>query len=496
MKVDQHALFFSVLSRGWAAGLQLLAVPIYVEYLGIEAYGVVGLFASFAVIVGFMDLGLGASLTRELARFSAKKISIEDSRNNLRTFEIAYAMIALMIALFVTFFSEPIAFYWFQVENINRSDIAQALFLAGVSLACQWPINLFNSGLAGLHRQNQLSIATIVFATLRFSITLTAIWIQPSLQTFFCAQIFSAVMQAVGIRWLLWRNLTLASHRPIFRASTIQSTLRFASGMTGISITSVILTQTDKIILSKALTLNDFGLYVLAGTLASGLYMFISPLFSLVFPRFSSLIHSEQDSKLKDLYLSSAQTMAALIIPSTLLIAIFPLEVLYVWTGNIGINQEISWILALLIIGNGLNGIMNIPYALQLAAGWTSLSFWINVCAITLLIPIIWWAAINYGGIGGAAVWAALNLIYVIITPQIMHRRLIPNAKNQWYCMGLIIPLVLCISLLMSFRMLEQTLESRLFVAISLTTYYIITVVITVLVLPQTRLKLIDLIKK
>lgn len=489
MEGVRRALGISILSRGWAAALALLAVPLYLRFLGVEAYGVVGLFTSFSILVGFLDLGLGATLTRELARLSARTSTLADSRDLLRTFELAYVLIALLIGLLVILCSVPVSQYWVQAQVLERAEIAHALVLAGVALACQWPTNLYNSGLAGVHRQVQLGVATIVFATFRVVITLAAVWWMPSLESFFWAQICSMMLQTLGTRWMLWKALELGEHRPSFRLSIIRSSLRFAGGMTGIAITSIILTQTDKVILSKALNLADFGVYVVAGTLATGLYMLISPMFSVMYPRFSSLIHVGDNAKLIDLYHTSSQTMAALVIPVALVVAVFSHEVLYVWTGNDGLSQQGGWILAFLIIGNACNGIMNMPYALQLASGWTKLAFWVNVGAIALLVPLIWWAAANFGAVGGAAVWALLNMGYVILTPQIMHRRLIPREKIAWYWAGVAWPVLVCAAALIALRQIPLESMSRLAMGLALFIYWVLAAMATLVLLPRLRVR-------
>lgn len=495
MEGIRRALVISILSRGWAAALALLAVPLYLRFLGVEAYGVVGLFTSFSILVGFLDLGLGATLTRELARLSARTSTLADSRDLLRTFELAYALIALLIGLLVFLCSVPVAQHWVKAQALERSEIAHALALAGAALACQWPTNLYNSGLAGIHRQAQLGIATIVFATFRVVLTLAAVWCIPSLESFFWAQICSMLIQTLGMRWMLWRALELAGHRPGIRISIIRSSLRFAGGMTGISITSIILTQTDKVILSKALNLADFGIYVVAATLATGLYMLISPLFSVMYPRFSSLIHEGDDAKLIDLYHTSSQTMAALVIPIALVVAIFSHEVLYIWTGNADLSRQGTWILAFLIAGNACNGIMNMPYALQLASGWTKLAFWVNVGAIVVLVPLIWWAAANFGAVGGSAVWAVLNLGYVILTPQIMHRRLVPSEKITWYWAGVVCPILICTAVLLTIRQIPLESMSRLSMGLTLLTYWLLAAMTTLALLPRLRMRVTLLLR-
>ena len=47
--------------------------------------------------------------------------------------------------------------------------------------------------------------------------------------------------------------------------------------------------------------------------------------------------------------------------------------------------------MAALAVGNFLNGLVYVPYQLQLAHGWTGLTLRINVFAVALLVPTILW---------------------------------------------------------------------------------------------------------
>ncbi len=487
MEDIKRALAVSILARGWTAALGLLAVPIYLRFLGIEAYGLVGLFTSFSVLVGFLDLGLGATLVRELARLSAHDHEMAHSRDLTRTFETAYGLIAILICVLGLAAASPVAQHWIQVAQLDRQDVAIALALASVALACQWPANLYTSGLAGRHRQTQLSVATVLFASLRVVITLLVIWRTPTLQAFFWAQIAAALMHTLGLRFLLWRSLISRKHRPVFRWSILRTSIGFAGGMTGIAVTSIVLTQADKLILSNALNLSDFGVYVVAGTLATGLYMLISPLFSIMYPRFSTLIQQQDHTKMIDLYHTSSQTLTLLVVPVAAVVAVFSEQVLYVWTGNPTLSAQGAWILAFLIIGNACNGIMNIPFALQLASGWTQLSIWTNVGAIAVLAPAVWWAANRYGAAGGAAVWAVLNFSYIVITPHIMHRRLLTREKLTWYWADVFVPAIACaavLAILYSFPMIDT---SRVSIAFTLIGYWAFAALATAFMLPKVR---------
>ena len=76
---------------------------------------------------------------------------------------------------------------------------------------------------------------------------------------------------------------------------------------------------------------------------------------------------------------------------------------------------------------------MNLPYALQLAYGWTKLAFYINMIAVIVLVPAIYFSTMHWGVVGAAGVWIVLNGAYLIVAVQIMHRHLLVNEKWRWY---------------------------------------------------------------
>ena len=58
--------------QGWSALLQLLLLPLYLHFLGVEAYGIVSLYVVLITSVQIFDLGLAQTLNRELARWRGR----------------------------------------------------------------------------------------------------------------------------------------------------------------------------------------------------------------------------------------------------------------------------------------------------------------------------------------------------------------------------------------------------------------------------------------
>lgn len=489
------ALAASFLARGWAAVLSLLAVPWYLRFLGVEAYGVVGIFVSLSAVVSLLDLGLGATLTREMAKLPGGQTQPARARDIARTFELVYVGLAFLVGALGALLAYPLAMFWVTVDTLSRSDVAQALLLGSVALACQWPGNLYGAGLAGLQKQVLLGGVTTVLGTVRVALTLVAIWQAPSLQTFFWAQIVAAVVQSLVVWYLFWRALGRDGRAPVFRLEVLRNSLGFAGGMAGIALTTIVLTQADKLVLSRALSLSEFGVYAVASALATGLYMVITPLFSVMYPRFSALVHQGAggEAELVRQYHAASQLIALSLLPLAVLLVAYGGEVLYVWTGDRVLAAAGGVTLGLMVAGNAFNGLMNLPYALQLAYAWPRLAFWINVVSIILLVPGIWWAATRFGAVGGAGAWALLNLGYLLITPQIMHTRILPREKMAWYRWGVLLPLAICVGIVLVFRQFPLLNLSRIEVLVVLGGYWMLVSLALCVTLPEPRRRILIL---
>jgi O-antigen/teichoic acid export membrane protein len=327
-----------------------------------------------------------------------------------------------------------IAKHWLRLGTLSYEEVGQAIGIAGLSMAMLWPTSLYNGGLTGLQRQVLLGWITSVAAVIRVGGTLVALWlVSPTLKTFFLAQAIANLLQTISTGLCLWGCVPRTNSKPVFRIALVRMLARFAVGMTGISVTTVVLTQLDKLILSKTLPLEVFGYYAIAGTLASGLYIFITPIFGVLFPKFSQLVGQGDRSSLIRLYHIGCQLMAVLILPVAAVMVVFAKELLLLWTHDANIAANASLILSLVIVGNALNGLLNVPYAVQLAFGWTNLAFYTNIVAITLCAPTIYLLSIRLGAIGGAIVWVGVTFGMLLTHIMLSHRKFGLGPPSRWY---------------------------------------------------------------
>ena len=488
MSIIKQNIIANFGGKVWTALMSLAFVPLYIKFMGIESYGLVGIFASLLAIFGMLDMGLSTTLNRELARFSVMPDKAQDMRNLVRTLELPYWGIAFLIGIAVVGLSGPIADYWVKADKLTPATVKQALMIMGGVVAFRWPVSLYSGGLMGLQKQVLLNGINVFEATLRGVGAVLALWlISPTIQTFFVWHIFVSMAHVLLVAVFLWHSLPRSDHRSHFQKESLSHIWRFAAGMTGISVTVIILTQTDKIVLSKILPLEMFGNYTLAAVVASALYLFIGPVFSALFPRFSQLVRLNDQISLKELYHKSCQLMSVIILPAAIVVSLFSSEILLLWTGDPVTVLNTHSIASILIIGTALNGLMNLPYALQLANAWTKLSLYTNIVASIVLAPMIYFLATYYGVVGAASAWVILNTGYALIGIQIMHSRLLKGEQWRWYLNDVGVPLLAALPAALLWRLFTPDEMSALPMFMFLTVVSATTLLATAIATPVTR---------
>jgi O-antigen/teichoic acid export membrane protein len=429
----------------WQAIMALIFIPLYIKFMGIESWGLIGIFATLQGILGLLDMGLSSTLTREMSRLSVLPGKEQEMRNLVRTLEVLYWSVAVFVGITVVSLSPFITHHWVKTSQLSPKTIEQALLIMGFVMALQMPIGFYSGGLMGLQKQVLLNVINISIGTLRGAGAVLILWlVSPTIQAFFLWQIVISIINIFLLTLFLWRRLPLGEKKVVFQKQLLKGIWKFAAGMSGISILAVILTQLDKVILSKMLSLEMFGYYMLASVVAMSLGRFFTPVFYSIYPRFTQLVSIDDPDGLKRLYHKSSQFMSVLILPAAIVIALFSYEIILLWTQNPITAERTHLLVSILICGTALNGLMNFPYALQLAFGWTKLSVSKNIIAMILFVPLIIYSAMRYGAIGAAIAWFALNMGDIVFVIPLMHRRLLRKEKWRWYWQDVCLPLVVC----------------------------------------------------
>ena len=445
----------------WNALMSLAFLPVYIHYIGIESYGLIGLFGIVTAWLTLLDMGMTPTLGREIARFTGGGQSAESIRDLLRSIEVIALVIAGLVASSLFSSSHWLATSWLQANELPTAVVAQAFSLMGLITAIRFVEGLYRSSLVGLQRQVLFNIINSVSATLRGLGAIAILtWVSPTIQAFFLWQGLIAIANLLVLRFSVYRILPSISRSAKFSLAILRSIWQYAGGMVGITLLALLLTQVDKILLSKLLTLQQYGYYTLSATVAGALTMLVAPITQAWFPRLTQLYAANDSPGLARTYHEGAQLVTVLMGSACLVLAFFPGLFLQLWTQDLSLAQNSAPLLRLLVMGNLLNGLLWIPYQTQLAYGWTSLAIRINVVSVILIVPAILWATPRYGAIGAAWCWVSLNLGYVLIGIHFMYRRILSTEKWEWYRQDVASPLLATALFLVLLKVFMPAMDS------------------------------------
>jgi len=434
-------LVANLLGRSWALVANLFFLPIYVKVLGVESYGLVGVYVSLLAVLSFAGLGLSATLSRETARLAPGGHQPRSLLDTVRTIEVAYVIAVAVVALVLLCCAPLLGRNWFQVTGVSEATVVWSLRLMSLAIAFQFIINLYDGGLVGLERHVLMNSVRVSMGLVQSLGAVLLLWfVSPTIETFFIWQVFTTGCYAWWLRRLVWWNLPRSDRQPRFSRAVLERVWRYSASMVGLSITAMVITQTDKIVLSRMLPLEVFGLYAIAWTLARAPLSLTAPVHLAFFPRLTQFATSNHPADVAPLYHRACQLVSVMSLPCLAVLAVYARESLFVWLGR-PIELD-AWgpVLTLLAIGTGAQAISQIPHTLQLAHGWPMLSVWLNTtmaaCSVPLTIVLTW----RWGAAGAALSWALLSVAIVSIGTVLVLRRFLQGEARRWIFCDVLAP--------------------------------------------------------
>jgi O-antigen/teichoic acid export membrane protein len=414
----------------------IVMVPLYVKYMGSEAYGLVGFFSMLQAWFGLLDMGLTPTMSRETARFKGGVTDVLSYRRLVRALEGVFLLVAIIGGVALYAVAGYIASEWLKVDQIPLQEVQRSLEYMALAIAIRWMCGLYRGAISGAERMVWLGGFNALLATVRFVLVLPVlVYVSHAPTTFFAYQLAVSMLEITGLTVYSYRlfpvvpkgqNLpwTWAPLKPVLKFSL---TIAFTSSVWVLS------TQTDKLVLSRMLSLVDYGHFTLAVLVAGGITVICGPISSAIMPRMAKLEAEGNHAGLIKLYRESTQLVSVLAGAASVTLAFCAEPLLWAWTGDRALAHETAPILKLYALGNGILAVAAFPFYLQYAKGDLKLHFIGNALFVALLVPAIIWGTINYGSIGAGYVWLGVNILSFIAWLPLVHKKFVPGLNYLWY---------------------------------------------------------------
>lgn len=429
-------IFVNYATQIYTTVIGIIMVPVYIKYMGVEAYGLVGFFTMLQVWFGLLDMGVTPTMSRETARFNGGATDALSYRRLLRAIEGIFFIVAIAGGGAIFFLSEFLAQNWIKPGSLAKSEIVFSLEIISIIVASRWMCGLYRGVISGAEKFVWISKFNSIIATLRYiGVWPVLAFIDRSPTTYFIYQLVVAIIELMGISIKCYKLLpkTPKDKQIKWDYKPLKKTLGFSLSIAFTSSVWVIVTQTDKLILSKILNLADYGYYTIAVLVASGITMLLGPVGSAIMPRMVSLESNGKHDQMILLYRKSTQLIVVISVATSTTLALGANLLLDAWTGNSILTKEVAPILSIYAWGNGVLGVASLPYFLQYAKGNLRFHLIGNALFLILYIPTIIFVASKYYAVGAGYVWLGINLITFSALLPLVHNKFMPGLNTKWF---------------------------------------------------------------
>jgi O-antigen/teichoic acid export membrane protein len=420
----------------------ILVLPLFLEYVGAEAYGLIGFYTLIQAWMTLLDLGMTPTLGREVARLRDAPKESERLVTIVNSLELVFLGIASLFAVSLILGRGWISNSWLNVETLPLSTVQTAVAIIGLTVAIRWVSSLSRSGINAFEHQVWLNVFEVVVNTLRFPVALLLmVYLGGDVLAYFYFQLLIVLLEVIILRTKL-RRLMPSVSAPRFCWPELRRIAPFAIGIGYTAAIWVLLSQLDKLVLSKTLTLSEYGYFTLVATISSGVIMFSGPVSKAILPRMTALFAQGHRGEMILLYRRSTKLIVVLVAPIALTIAFLPYDVLYAWTGNESAAHWGQKILSLYVLGAALLTISAFQYYLQYVHGNVRYHVIYNTISLIINVPLIIFSALKFGPIGVAWAWFGFRLLSLLIWVPFIHRKFAPGLHKKWIIEDVLTPLV------------------------------------------------------
>lgn len=399
--------------------------------LGADALGIIYFTITFNNLLGrVLDLGICSTTVREVAaHIDSEPDYVHDL---IRTASLFYWGAFFLLGLAIYALSPFLVQKWINLDEMDAGTAIYVLRFLGIASLVALQQSFYMSIFRGLQRMEFNNVIDVVINIVRQFGTILILIMGGSL-----IQVVYWISASYGLSVFLYlivllRFFPLKALAPGYSLSVIKRNRKFASIMTLQTILGGIISQIDKIILSKVMPIGMFGYYTFAyGNVSRG--MLIADAISLAaYPSFSALYQAgdrkallTQYRKLQDLLCFSTGPIFALI-P----FALVPLF-------SFMLNHEAAKLLlvptTLLCLGFYLHGALRIQHNFAVASGKPGIAVKTNLLAVLTVTPMSIVLIYYFGMTGAALYWILYNVFNAIYAIPKISKECINIRAQEWY---------------------------------------------------------------
>ena len=401
-------------------------IPLLINGLGVDRFGVLSLAWVFTGYFNLFDLGLGRAVTQMISEKLGSE-QIDDLPQIFWTSQLLMLIMGIIGMLIVLFFSETIAIDLFKIPLDLETETLSTIRILSIII----PLVTSTTGLRGYlqayQRFDLVNYIRIPFGAFVFLGPLAVLPFSTDLA-------FIAITLAVG-RFIVWvcYFITCIRISPILKQTfsvdkrIITSMLSYGGWMTVSNIVGPLMVYFDRFIVGGIVGTAAVAYYTVPQEIVTKIMLVPNSFMNVLFPAFA-FASIKHDKHLLKLVHRSTTFNIFLVFPLVLILIGFAFEGLDLWLGQLFATngyRPLQW----LAVGTFFNAIGVVPYALLQGIGRPDATAKLHLLELPLYLGMVYFLTTRLGLTGTAIAWAVRLAVDAVGLLLVVYK-LVPHLRN------------------------------------------------------------------
>lgn len=392
---------FNLIGLGAPLFVALFTIPVLIDALGEDRFGILTLIWAVVSYFGLFDLGLGRALTLQLSRYLTTHKESECG-------ELVWTALLIMLGLGVVagvllFLGVP---FWLAEVKSTMSDKekTEAVFYMALAL----PFIVLTTGYRGVLESkgaflliNAIRIPMGIFTFIGPLLVVVYWQVDLGAITFvlFLGRVLGCGVHAIAAHKIL-PGLAI---RPVFKGYQAKPLFSVGGWLTVSNIVSPFMGYVDRFLIGALMSASAVAYYATPNEMITKLWIIPGALTAVLFPHFASILMSSVDQA-RETFFKAQFWLVAAIFPVCLFLFTYSYELFELWLGA-EFASESYVIFRFFCVGILINCMAHIPFTLIQSSGDTKRTAIIHLLELPLFVVLLYSMVLEYGAVGAAIAW-------------------------------------------------------------------------------------------
>lgn len=382
-------------------GVAFFSIPILINKLGIEIFGVLTLIWLIIGYLSFLEFGVGRAITSKVSKYK-----IIESKKFIGEIVGTGFFITLLAGVFgaltLFFFSEPLAAKWLKIDSIYVESAKKSFIFASMAIPATVLNAVANGTLEAYENFRIINIIKFFQGVLNYLIPLLFV-------VLFNAKIYDIVLALVVLRYVFLVFSLLAVNKVVefeylkFSKPMVFEILTFGYWVTISNVVASIMINADRFLISGILGVALISYYAVPMDALIRILIIPTAVAGVLFPRFTKLIVDKK--LLNELFKRSLFFMVCIMMIICIIGIYFSFEALSIWLGE-DFSKKSYQLSRVILIGVFFISIAQILFAYIQAFGEAKSTAIIHFCECLFYVPLLIYMLKEYDLLGAAIAWS------------------------------------------------------------------------------------------